>query len=109
MANAATFPSDISCCFPDGGGVIYIDTEDTFSAERLQGVLCARYPEQFSDSPHPSHARHRAALAAALGRVTVYRETTSKGLTARLGGLEDVIIARNVRLLILDSVAALAR
>ena len=92
-----------------GGGVIYIDTEDTFDAARLREVLLARYPTRYSLDGAVDGGARAAALSAALARVTVYRESSSSGLVARLGALEDVILTTGVRLVVVDSVAALAR
>ena len=103
---------------------MYIDTEDTFDARRLSEVLCTRFPERYaasavadtgSDAPAARDdgaatvaARH-AALLRALDRVTVYREGTMEAVVARLCGLDGELVRHDVRLLVVDSVAAPAR
>ncbi|KAG7267077.1 hypothetical protein CRUP_024443 [Coryphaenoides rupestris] len=65
-------------------GVVYIDTEVAFSAERLVGMAQARFPDHFSS---------RERLLEMAGRVHVYRELT----------------CQDAGLVILDSVASVVR
>ncbi|XP_048064437.1 DNA repair protein RAD51 homolog 2 isoform X2 [Megalobrama amblycephala] len=81
-------------------GVIYIDTESAFSAERLIEMAQARFPEFFS-------ARER--LLEMASRVHLFRELTCQDVLNRLERLEEDIIACRVGLLILDSVASVVR
>ena len=92
-------------------GVVYIDTEGTFDAVRLSQIACSRFPGRFATGSGGSAAaavRH-AALLQALGRVTVFRESTMADVVARLASLEDLMAVTRVRLVVLDSVAAPAR
>ncbi|KAK7133407.1 hypothetical protein R3I94_015324 [Phoxinus phoxinus] len=81
-------------------GVIYIDTESAFSAERLIEMAQARFPEFFSV---------KERLLEMASRVHLFRELTCQDVLHRLGRLEEDIIACRVGLLILDSVASVVR
>eukprot|EP00904_Undaria_pinnatifida_P011168 jgi/Undpi1/7181/HiC_scaffold_22.g09655.m1 len=86
----------------EDAGVVYVDTERKFSPDRLVEIASTRMPEQYGDfSP--------AGLERLLNQVTVYTVDTSSALLERLESLQTRIIEGNVRLIILDSVAALAR
>ncbi|KAM8823567.1 DNA repair protein RAD51 homolog 2 [Spinachia spinachia] len=82
------------------GGVIYIDTEAAFSAQRLVEIACSRFPDRFS-------CKERVRQMA--GRVHLFRELTCRNVLNRLDRLEEDIISTGARLLILDSVASVVR
>ncbi|XP_051952203.1 DNA repair protein RAD51 homolog 2 [Xyrauchen texanus] len=81
-------------------GVIYIDTESAFSAERLIEMAQTRFPEYFS-------VKERVLEMAS--RVHLFRELTCQDVLNRLERLEEDIIACRAGLLILDSVASVVR
>ncbi|CAL8317158.1 unnamed protein product [Boreogadus saida] len=81
-------------------GVVYIDTESAFSAERLVEMAQARFPEHFS-------SRERVLQMAS--RVHVFRELTCQDVLNRLDRLEVDIISTKAGLVILDSVASVVR
>ncbi|XP_023930394.1 DNA repair protein RAD51 homolog 2 isoform X2 [Lingula anatina] len=83
-----------------GGAVVYIDTESAFSAERLVEVAQNRFPGHFISEE---------SLLQLTSRVHVYHESTSSQLLKRLQTLEEDIIEKKVKLIILDSVASLVR
>ncbi len=77
--------------------VLYIDTERKFSARRLVDVAAARAGAGVFDGD---------ALAA---RVLVVAPAGAPELLSLLQGLEAAVIERGVRLVVVDSIAALAR
>ncbi|XP_022097891.1 DNA repair protein RAD51 homolog 2-like isoform X4 [Acanthaster planci] len=82
------------------GAVAYIDTESAFSAERLVEVARCRFPVHFSCDE---------AYIALTSRIHVYQESTCCSLLARLQNLEEDLITKGIRLIVLDSVASLVR
>jgi len=80
--------------------VIYIDTESAFSAERLVEIAQSRFPDHFG-------CKERVLQMA--GRVHLYRELTCRHVLNRLERLEEDIISTGAGLVILDSVASVAR
>ncbi|XP_077995121.1 DNA repair protein RAD51 homolog 2-like [Glandiceps talaboti] len=93
----ATLPSRLGGL---NGGVIYIDTEGAFSAERLVEVAQCRFPDYFSTDDRMTDLTHK---------VSIHSETTCEGLLTRLQSLEEEIILQNVKLIIIDSIASLVR
>lgn len=81
-------------------GVIYIDTESAFSAERLVEIAQNRFPDHFS-------SKERVLQMA--GRVHLFRELTCQDVLNRLDRLEEDIISTGAGLIILDSVASVVR
>ncbi|XP_010880574.2 DNA repair protein RAD51 homolog 2 isoform X2 [Esox lucius] len=77
-------------------GVIYIDTESAFSAERLLEIAQSRFPDYFS----------KERVLEMAGRVHVFRELTCQDLLNRLKRLDEDIISSKAGLVILDSVAS---
>lgn len=80
--------------------VVYVDTEQRFSAARLVELATARWPARFADA---------AAITALTRSVVVYSPTSTTELVARLDALEATIIERGAKLVIIDSIAALLR
>ncbi|XP_010880577.2 DNA repair protein RAD51 homolog 2 isoform X5 [Esox lucius] len=80
-------------------GVIYIDTESAFSAERLLEIAQSRFPDYFS----------KERVLEMAGRVHVFRELTCQDLLNRLKRLDEDIISSKAGLVILDSVASVVR
>ncbi|XP_061415015.1 DNA repair protein RAD51 homolog 2 isoform X1 [Lethenteron reissneri] len=97
LSALATLPASLGGL---DGGVIYIDTESAFSAERLVEIARSRHPEHFCTDEH---------VIAMTNRVHVYRELTTQSVLSRLESLEEELIAKRVRLLVLDSVASVLR
>jgi len=83
-----------------GGRCVYIDTESRFSPLRLVEIARSRWPE---------HTGSDAAVEALVRGVVLLTPSSSADLLSRLEGLEATIIELNVRLVIIDSIAALAR
>lgn len=81
-------------------GVVYIDTESAFSAERLVEMAQSRFPEFFSV---------KGRLLEMAARVHLFRELTCQDVLKRLERLEEDIIACRAGLVILDSVASVVR
>eukprot|EP00118_Oscarella_pearsei_P016478 m.157852 g.157852 ORF g.157852 m.157852 type:complete len:383 (+) comp38715_c1_seq14:94-1242(+) len=82
------------------GGVVYIDTEAAFSAERLTEMVKASRPE-CGDNP--------ALLEAIFNRIHVYFEPSTESLNKRIESLQEVIIEKAARLIIIDSIASPVR
>ena len=93
----------LSCCAsallrtPTGGGpaVIYLDTELKFSPERLEEILSARQSSSNTD--------------ALMDKIIVKRISTVKDLYSDIENLEAAVISHGVTLVVIDSIAALAR
>jgi RAD51-like protein 1 len=88
----------------EGGKIVYIDTEGSFSADRLVEMACYRFPQYYA--PEDGSTSKVEELA---NTVLVYHPKTSKELNQTLNDLENVIIKENVKLIILDSVASVMR
>ncbi|XP_066177476.1 DNA repair protein RAD51 homolog 2 isoform X3 [Sylvia atricapilla] len=82
------------------GAVIYIDTESAFSAERLIEIAANRFPDYF-DSDEKLLSMTRS--------IHLYRELTCCCVLKRIMSLEEEIILKKVKLLIIDSVASVVR
>ncbi|XP_054759129.2 DNA repair protein RAD51 homolog 2-like [Lytechinus pictus] len=82
------------------GSVMYIDTESAFSAERLVEIARCRFPEYFSSEE---------TLMNLVQKVHISMESTCFDLLHRLETLEEDLIEKGIRLVILDSVASLVR
>jgi len=94
----ATLPTQLGGL---GGEVIYIDTENAFSAKRLVEIAQHRFPEHFpKDSPN---------ITSLTQSVHVIFIQTSEDLLEKLNSLEETIIKNQVKLIVLDSVASLIR
>ena len=104
-------------------GVIYIDTEGKFSAARLAEIVRGRQPPSSDAASTPLDERDddddallgaaaagpSAALAAIVERVTVLKASSVAELAAHVGDLERLALETNARLIVIDSIAALAR
>ncbi|XP_064514426.1 DNA repair protein RAD51 homolog 2 isoform X2 [Pseudopipra pipra] len=82
------------------GAVIYIDTESAFSAERLIEIAGNRFPTYF-DSDEKVFCMTRS--------IHLYRELTCCSVLQRIMSLEEEIISKKVKLIIIDSVASVVR
>lgn len=90
-----------------GGGVVFIDTEQKFSGVRLAEIARAKFPTVYgADAPFEAA---QSALRELTGKVLVLTPSTLSEILQRLNGLEEALIDHGVRLLVVDSVAALAR
>ncbi|NXO34654.1 RA51B protein, partial [Locustella ochotensis] len=82
------------------GAVIYIDTESAFSAERLIEMAANRFPTYF-DSDEKLLCMTRS--------IHLYRELTCCCVLKRIMSLEEEIISKKVKLIVIDSVASVVR
>ncbi|KAL9850919.1 LOW QUALITY PROTEIN: DNA repair protein RAD51 homolog 2 [Geothlypis trichas] len=82
------------------GAVIYIDTESAFSAERLIEIAANRFPAYY-DSDEKLLCMTRS--------IHLYRELTCCSVLKRIMSLEEEIILKKVKLVIIDSVASVVR
>ncbi|KAL8622951.1 hypothetical protein ACOMHN_027072 [Nucella lapillus] len=83
-----------------GGDVLYIDTEGAFSARRLLEIAGCRLPAQFTED---------AAIKRLASQVHIVHVQSCKELMHRLENIEEAIIDKGVKLLVVDSVASLVR
>ncbi|KAG0614936.1 hypothetical protein M758_5G002000 [Ceratodon purpureus] len=97
MSVLATMPEDLGGL---DGSVIYFDTEKKFRSGRLLQIAKYRFPEHFLSN------RILEQLAT---RVLLVQPSTVAELMLRLQGLEESIRQHGVRLLVIDSVAALVQ
>ncbi|XP_071414254.1 DNA repair protein RAD51 homolog 2 isoform X4 [Pithys albifrons albifrons] len=82
------------------GSVIYIDTESAFSAERLIEIAGNKFPTYF-DSDEKLFWMTR--------NIHLYRELTCCSVLKRILSLEEEIISKKVKLIVIDSVASVVR
>ncbi|KXZ49492.1 hypothetical protein GPECTOR_21g718 [Gonium pectorale] len=85
-----------------GSGVVYIDTERKFSAARLAEMLRARAGAGGAAVPE-------AQVSEVLQRIAVMSPGSTEQLEGALQSLQDVVLRCRARLVVLDSIAALAR
>ncbi|CAI5763825.1 repair RAD51 homolog 2 isoform X2 [Podarcis lilfordi] len=97
MSLLATFPTSLGGL---DGAVIYIDTESAFSAERLLEMARHRFPDYFA-------TEEKLVLIAS--RIHLYREFTCDSVLKRIESLEEEIISKNAKLVVIDSVASVVR
>ncbi|XP_075386769.1 DNA repair protein RAD51 homolog 2 isoform X2 [Tenrec ecaudatus] len=97
MSVLATLPTSMGGL---EGAVAYIDTESAFSAERLVEIAESRFPSYFNSEEK---------LLLTSSKVHLYRELTCEEVLQRLESLEEEIIAKGVKLVIIDSVASVVR
>eukprot|EP00802_Teleaulax_amphioxeia_P016185 Tamp_16298.p1 GENE.Tamp_16298~~Tamp_16298.p1 ORF type:complete len:405 (-),score=58.39 Tamp_16298:259-1440(-) len=80
------------------GSAIYIDTESRFSAERLLEMAQVLYPTL-------SGSEQRKFVE----RCIVYSVQSTQELTQTLSSIEEAVIEKSVKIIVVDSVASLAR
>ncbi|XP_041514384.1 DNA repair protein RAD51 homolog 2 [Microtus oregoni] len=97
MSVLATLPTNMGGL---EGAVVYIDTESAFTAERLLEIAEARFPLYFNTEEK---------LLQMSSKVHLHRELTCEGVLQRLESLEEEIISKGVKLVIVDSVASVVR
>lgn len=85
------------------GGVVFVDTEGKFSAERLLGIVSQL------DAVLGDPARGKQRRDAILGAVTVVRAKDSAELRSLVDDVEAAVARSGARLVVIDSIAALAR
>ncbi|XP_074221442.1 DNA repair protein RAD51 homolog 2 isoform X4 [Camelus bactrianus] len=97
MSILATLPTNMGGL---EGAVVYIDTESAFSAERLVEIAESRFPRYFNNEEK---------LLLTSSKVHLYRELTCDEVLQRIQSLEEEIISKGVKLVIIDSVASVVR
>lgn len=76
---------------------IYIDTETAFRPERIVEIISSKYPEQTSK------------ISEYLSKIFVYQPVTISSLSEIFESLEVVAVEKDVSVVIVDSIASLAR
>ncbi|XP_045678757.1 DNA repair protein RAD51 homolog 2 isoform X2 [Phyllostomus hastatus] len=97
MSVLATLPTSMGGL---EGAVVYIDTESAFSAERLIEIAESRFPRYFNSEEK---------LLLTSSKVYLYRELSCDEVLQRIESLEEEIISKGVKLVIVDSVASVVR
>eukprot|EP00070_Physeter_catodon_P044958 XP_028351852.1 DNA repair protein RAD51 homolog 2 isoform X2 [Physeter catodon] len=97
MSILATLPTNMGGL---EGAVVYIDTESAFSAERLVEIAESRFPRYFNTEEK---------LLLTSSKVHLYRELSCDEVLQRIESLEEEIISKGVKLVIIDSVASVVR
>ncbi|XP_035867127.1 DNA repair protein RAD51 homolog 2 isoform X3 [Phyllostomus discolor] len=97
MSVLATLPTSMGGL---EGAVVYIDTESAFSAERLIEIAESRFPRYFNTEEK---------LLLTSSKVYLYRELSCDEVLQRIESLEEEIISKGVKLVIVDSVASVVR
>ncbi|XP_039731260.1 DNA repair protein RAD51 homolog 2 isoform X3 [Pteropus medius] len=97
MSVLATLPTNMGGL---EGAVVYIDTESAFSAERLVEIAESRFPRYFNNEEK---------LLLTSSKVHLYRELNCDEVLQRIESLEEEIISKGVKLVIIDSVASVVR
>lgn len=97
MSVLATLPTSMGGL---EGAVVYIDTESAFTAERLVEIAESRFPLYFNTEEK---------LLLMSSKVRLHRELTCEGVLQRLESLEEEIISKGVKLVIVDSIASVVR
>ncbi|XP_055990000.1 DNA repair protein RAD51 homolog 2 [Sorex fumeus] len=97
MSVLATLPTTLGGL---DGAVVYIDTESAFSAERLIEIAESRFPSYFDNEEK---------LLLASSKVHLYRELSCDEVLQRIESLEEEIISKGVKLVIIDSIASVVR
>eukprot|EP00899_Mesostigma_viride_P003061 jgi/Mesvir1/12756/Mv26051-RA.2 len=82
------------------GHVLYIDTENKFNSMRVVEIAQARFPQGIFDE---------SAIEQMMGRITVVRPASTSAFMALLDELDALVVGHRVRLIVVDSIAALAR
>jgi RAD51-like protein 1 len=95
--------------FGEGCGVIYINTDQSFSTERLIEIAQSRIPKYY-DAADPEGGEIATANLTRLVRgTTVIEANTCEELLSQLQEMQSLVIEKKKRLLILDSAASLLR
>ncbi|XP_045862949.1 DNA repair protein RAD51 homolog 2 isoform X7 [Meles meles] len=97
MSILATLPTNMGGL---EGAVVYIDTESAFSAERLVEIAESRFPRYFDTEEK---------LLLTSSKVHLYRELSCDEVLQRIESLEEEIISKGVKLVIIDSIASVVR
>lgn len=84
------------------GGVIYLDTERKFSAARFSQMLFNIIDDSRGETPDGDTIRSH------MERVVVFHIDSSMQLTEQLQTLDEVILDKDAKLVVLDSIASLA-
>ncbi|XP_038621365.1 DNA repair protein RAD51 homolog 2 [Tachyglossus aculeatus] len=97
MSVLATLPTHLGGL---EGTVVYIDTESAFSAERLVEIAESRFPRYFNTEEK---------LLSMSSKIHLFRELTCDEVLKRIESLEEEIISKRVKLVIIDSIASVVR
>jgi RAD51-like protein 1 len=93
-------------------GVVFVDTEQKFSGARVAEIAANVFPSAYGVLANDTEQTTRAkanALRSLTEKILVLTPSTLSETLQRLSGLEEALIDHAVRLLVVDSVAALAR
>ena len=87
------------------GGVIYFDTELKLDVSRLVEIAVSTNPSLYSNAREDSAAMKDKLLSS----ISVHRPTTCSELLSMIENLQDTVIQQGSALIVIDSIAVLAR
>jgi|TARA_B110000208_G_scaffold181975_1_gene233253 RAD51-like protein 1 len=110
------FTLSVNACLPkiltvtelelEAGTVAYLDTERKFSPVRVLQIAEARLR---AADPTASETRIKEVAQSVVSKIHVFTLTNCRDLLERIKTLQSFIIQQHVRLIVVDSVAAVAR
>ena len=89
--------------------IVFFDTELKFDAKRLSQILTNRYSFLYNSDGGGSKFINVKVIESFLERIIIKRPTSSKELLNEILALEETVISCNVKLIVIDSMAALVR
>ncbi len=108
----------IGMCQDIQGGIIYVDTDNKFSAVRLLQLAKARYPDLYAQSGTHIGDNDPNILAsmnmtekgkALMSNIKVFQVQSNTALLNRLKTLDSYIIEHRIKLIVVDSIEFLFR
>ena len=106
LAVQACLPSRLEIAEDTEGTVAYLDTERKFSAVRVLQIAESRLRAAHPDA---TDARIKEVAHQVVSRIHVFTLTSCKELLESVQSLQPFIIQQHTRLIVVDSVAAVAR
>ncbi|CAG8502188.1 4763_t:CDS:2 [Ambispora leptoticha] len=85
------------------GGVCFIDTEGSLSADRLVEIAETRYPQYFSRR-NPKGQRNLDKMK---NSIHILNVKSSRDMLERLKNLQEFIIMKKIRMVVIDSIGSL--
>ena len=108
LAVQACLPKHLDLAATTTGTVVYLDTERKFSAERVLQIAMARV-RAMDVAGNLSRVDVQAVAKTVVERIHVFTLCSCDALLAQVTSLQPFIIERDVKLVVVDSVAAVAR
>jgi RAD51-like protein 1 len=106
LAVQACLPTILDMVETTSGTVCYLDTERKFSAVRVLEIAEARLQKKY---PNATSEQIKETSRVLVSKIHVFTLTSCKELLECVRTLQSFIISNHVRLIVVDSVAAVAR